>query len=156
MHDISSNPILLRHSEYLMKASLLRTLIIDDDSLARFNLQILLDNITDVELVGTCSNASEASEYIQQIKPDLIFLSIEMSPVTGFQILSLIDPALMPKVILVTTSQDFALQAYNANAVDYLLKPVQKNRLEVAIKKAQTYSNYICLYKNDVNRQLMH
>lgn len=111
----------------------LRCLIIDDEFLARMRLQKLLESYDDLLIVGTCRNGREALELIPLKEPDLIFLDIQMPDLNGFQVLSKLKNK--PEVIFTTAYDQYALKAFEINAVDYLLKPFDEERLEIAIKR---------------------
>ncbi|MFT5336117.1 MAG: two-component system LytT family response regulator [Sphingobacteriales bacterium] len=111
----------------------MRTLIIDDERLARKELQSLLKDFAHIEVIGECSNAEEAKKKIEQLHPELIFLDIQMPGKTGFELLE--DLEYMPKVIFCTAYDEFAIKAFEVNALDYLVKPVEVARLEQTIKK---------------------
>lgn len=112
----------------------MRTIIVDDERLARKELSGLLTKFEHIEVVGEFGNADEALAGIEQLKPDLIFLDIQMPGKNGFELLDELE--VVPKVIFVTAYDDFALRAFEKNAVDYLLKPVEEDRLAEAIQKA--------------------
>lgn len=112
----------------------MRTIIVDDERLARKELSGLLSKFEHIEVVGEFGNADEALAGIEQLKPDLIFLDIQMPGKNGFELLDELE--VVPKVIFVTAYDDFALRAFEKNAVDYLLKPVEEDRLAEAIQKA--------------------
>jgi len=112
----------------------IRALIIDDESLARDLLRHYLSKDERVELVGECSNGFEGVLAIQELNPDLVFLDIQMPKITGFEMLELISN---PPVIIFSTAYDqFAIRAFESNAIDYLLKPYPFERLVVALNKA--------------------
>ncbi len=111
----------------------MRALIIDDERLARKELASLLTKIPSVEVIGECSNAEEAKKTIESENPDLIFLDIQMPGKNGFELLE--DLESVPKVIFVTAYDEYALKAFEVNALDYLLKPVEEDRLLEAIQK---------------------
>jgi len=112
----------------------IRTLIIDDESLARDLLRHYLSKDERVELVGECSNGFEGVLGIQELNPDLVFLDIQMPKITGFEMLELIPN---PPVIIFSTAYDqFAIRAFEANAIDYLLKPYPFERVVAALNKA--------------------
>jgi two-component system, LytTR family, response regulator len=114
-----------------------KVLIIDDEKLAREITKKYLTDNNEVEIIGEASNGFDAIKIINEQKPDLIFLDIQMPKLTGFEMLDLIDN---PPVIIFTTAYDnYALKAFEANAVDYLLKPFSKERFEEAIQKAFIY-----------------
>ncbi len=129
-----------------MESSTQRTLLIDDEPFATLALQELLEEFPDIEVVGTCSNAIEALEAIEKLQPDLLMLDINMPAISGLELLNLIDPELHVKVIFITAHDEYALQAFDANAIDYLLKPIEKKRLQRAIDKAQAFQRSEPLY----------
>lgn len=111
----------------------MRALIIDDERLARKELTTLLNVHKDIELIGEAVNADDAFEKINTLQPDLIFLDIQMPGKTGFELLESLDRA--PKVIFTTAYDEFAIKAFQYNALDYLLKPIQPERLNETVKK---------------------
>ncbi|HOY49165.1 MAG TPA: response regulator, partial [Flavobacteriales bacterium] len=100
---------------------MIRVLLIDDEPLARQLVRKYLQTQTDVEVLAECGDGFEAAKAIAQHKPDLIFLDVQMPKISGFELLELLDPA--PAVIFTTAFDEFALKAFEANAIDYLLKP---------------------------------
>jgi two-component system, LytTR family, response regulator len=110
-----------------------RAIIIDDERLARNELRKLLAEHPEVEIVAEATNANEGIEKINELQPDLIFLDIQMPGKTGFDMLSEIDKA--PAVIFTTAYDEFAIRAFEFNALDYLLKPVEPKRLSDALHK---------------------
>ncbi len=123
-----------------------RTLLIDDEPFATLALQELLENFPEVEVVGTCSNAIEALDSIEKLQPDLLMLDINMPAISGLELLNLLDPELKLKVIFITAHDEYALQAFDANAIDYLLKPIEKSRLQRALEKAQAFQTSESIY----------
>ncbi|MFA0961775.1 LytR/AlgR family response regulator transcription factor [Roseivirga sp. BDSF3-8] len=111
----------------------MKAIIIDDERLARKELSNLLAEHKEIELVGEAVNAEDAKEKINELKPDLIFLDIQMPGKTGFELLEELDK--VPRVIFTTAYDEYALKAFEVNALDYLLKPVQPERLSEAMKK---------------------
>lgn len=111
----------------------MRTIIIDDERLARTELRKLLQEYPEVEVVDEAANADEGLAKIESQQPDLIFLDIQMPGKTGFDLLAQLDRA--PQVIFTTAYDEFALKAFEVNALDYLLKPVEPKRLADAIQK---------------------
>jgi two-component system, LytTR family, response regulator len=110
-----------------------KAIIIDDERLARAELKKLLQDFPEIEVVSEASNVQEGIEKIEQLNPDLIFLDIQMPGKTGFDLLQEIDRA--PHVIFTTAYDEFALRAFEVNALDYLLKPIEPKRLADAIHK---------------------
>jgi len=109
-------------------------LIIDDESPARDLIRHYLQNYPDVEIVGEASNGFEAIILIKEFNPQLIFLDIQMPKLTGFEMLELMDR--LPEIIFTTAYDQYALRAFDSNAVDYLLKPFSKQRFDIALQKA--------------------
>jgi two-component system LytT family response regulator len=111
------------------------TIIVDDEKLAREGLKALLKEFSEIEIVGEATNADEAIELIDRLKPQLMFLDIEMPEKSGFDLLEeLIET---PCVIFTTAYNEFAIKAFEVNALDYLLKPIQSQRLREAIAKVK-------------------
>ncbi|HSE42274.1 MAG TPA: response regulator, partial [Acidobacteriota bacterium] len=115
----------------------LRLLVIDDEPLARTRLKRMLLEIRAVEVVGECSNGNQAVEQIDKLQPDVLLLDIQMPEKNGFQVLEMIETDL-PYVIFVTAYDQYAIQAFEVYALDYLLKPFNKDRLERALLRART------------------
>jgi len=112
-----------------------RTIIIDDERLARNELKKLLQEFGEIEVIDEAANVQEGIEKIEKHNPDLIFLDIQMPGKTGFDLLEELDHA--PKVIFTTAYDEFALKAFEVNALDYLLKPIEPKRLADAVQKMQ-------------------
>ncbi len=110
-------------------------LIIDDERLARKELNSLLAEHHEIEIIGEAVNADDAFEKINTLNPDLLFLDIQMPGKTGFDLLEMLDS--VPKVIFTTAYDEFALKAFEVNALDYVLKPIQPERLKDAISKLE-------------------
>ena len=117
----------------------MNVLIVDDSRLARTELRHLLLAFPDVTVVGEARHADEARAQIQALKPDLLLLDVQMPGQTGFELLASLDAA--PHVIFTTAYDEYALQAFAVNALDYLLKPVQEARLAAALAKARARSS---------------
>lgn len=113
----------------------IKTLLIDDERLARIELRKLLKEHPSIEILEEAANAEEALQKIDQLKPDLIFLDIQMPGKTGFDLLAELDRA--PQVIFTTAHHEFALKAFEVNALDYLMKPIEPRRLADAVQKVQ-------------------
>lgn len=109
-------------------------LIIDDEKLARDLLREYLETFPEIELVGECSKGSDAVEQINKLKPDLIFLDVQMPGMTGFDVLDEIEHE--PYVIFSTAYDQYAIKAFEKNAVDYLLKPLDQERFRQAVDRA--------------------
>lgn len=113
----------------------IKTLLIDDEPLALAELQTMLQPYTEIEVIGTAANAKEAQEKITLLKPQLIFLDINMPGQSGFEMLESLDGA--PHVVFVTAYDQFAIKAFEVDALDYILKPVNKQRLAEAVEKVK-------------------
>src|SRR5213593_1983225 len=101
----------------------IRTIVVDDEKPARVRLMDLLQQESDVEVVGTASDGREALDLIRRLKPDLLFLDVQMPQLDGFDVLQQLAPDELPITILVTAYDKYAIQAFDAHAIDYLLKP---------------------------------
>lgn len=132
-----------------------KALIIDDERLARTELKKMLLDHPEIEVVGEAANAEEGVEKIESLAPDLIFLDIQMPGKTGFQLLSELDRS--PNVIFTTAYDEYALKAFEVNALDYLLKPVDAKRLADAIQKlhAQEEREQSSLNPANINRSIL-
>lgn len=115
--------------------NLIRAVIIDDEDLARDLVRTYLAGYPEIELIGECSNGFEGAIIINDLKPDLVFLDIQMPKVTGFELLEIIDH--QPQIVFTTAYDQYAIKAFERNAVDYLLKPFSKERFEDAIVKVK-------------------
>ena len=114
---------------------MLKVILIDDERLARSELKRMLQEFPDVEIIGEAANAEEGIEKIETLNPDLIFLDIQMPGKTGFDMLTELEKA--PHVIFVTAYDEYALKAFDVNALDYLMKPVEPKRLADALLKVK-------------------
>lgn len=113
----------------------LRVLIVDDEELARFVVRELVETHREMEVVAECINGFEAVKAVAEHKPDLLFLDVQMPKLTGFDVLELIGMEI--PVIFVTAYDEFAMKAFEVHAVDYLLKPVGRERFEAALERAK-------------------
>jgi len=113
----------------------MKALLIDDSKLARQELKHLLNSIDDIEVVGEAENAQVAIEKIEKLNPALIFLDIQMPGKNGFELLMELEK--IPEVIFITAYDEYALEAFNHNALDYLQKPIKLERLSKAVEKAK-------------------
>ena len=112
---------------------MMRTILIDDESLARDIVKHYLSSFPDIEVVAECSDGFEGLKAITQHQPDFIFLDIQMPKINGFEMLELVEKP--PAVIFTTAFDEYAIKAFEVNAVDYLLKPIEQARFEQAIQK---------------------
>jgi two-component system LytT family response regulator len=122
-----------------MSPAPIRTLIVDDEPLARERVRLLLEREPDLEIVGECSDGHEALATIRSTSPDLVFLDIQMPELDGFGMLAELDPAHLPAIIFVTAFDQFALRAFEVHALDYLLKPFDSERLQAAVQRAREW-----------------
>lgn len=118
---------------------MIRTILIDDEPLARDIVKFYLSDYKEIEIVAECSDGFEGLKAITLHKPDLIFLDIQMPKISGFEMLELVEDK--PAVIFTTAFDEFAIKAFEVNAVDYLLKPIDKTRFDAAIKKLPSRLN---------------
>lgn len=136
----------------------MKALVIDDERLARKELISLLSQFPKIEIVGEAVNADDAQEKIDSLKPDILFLDIQMPGKNGFELLESLD--IVPKVIFTTAYDEYALKAFEVNALDYLLKPIHKERLEECVQKildgeqAEQQQNADNQYKLGLNDQV--
>jgi len=117
----------------------MRTLIVDDEMHVREELETLLSETGEYLVLGTCSNAIQALRAVKAMRPEVMFLDIHMPRVDGFQFLGMIDPERMPLVVFVTAYDEYALKAFEESALDYLLKPVQAERLARTTEKLKRF-----------------
>jgi len=117
--------------------AIIRTVIIDDEVLARQNVEALLRSDPDIQIVAQCGTAPQAVEAIKQHQPELIFLDVQMPGMSGFEVLAKLPPALLPQIVFVTAHDQFALQAFEVHAVDYVLKPFNRARFAAALTRAK-------------------
>ncbi len=117
----------------------IRTLIVDDEPIARARVLALLGDEADVEVVGECSNGAEAVAAIEHMAPDLVFLDIQMAEMDGFELARALGPARMPAVVFVTAYDEYALRAFEIHALDYLLKPFSVERFKSALTHAREH-----------------
>lgn len=116
----------------------IRALIVDDESLAREALLVMLDDDPDIEVIAECRNGREAVTLIREQSPDVVFLDIQMPEMDGFQVVEEVGAMQMPVTIFVTAFDKHALRAFEAHALDYLLKPFDHDRFNTALQRAKT------------------
>ena len=114
------------------------TLIVDDEVLARKKLCVLLERDPDFRIIGECTTAADAVRAVRQSRPALMFLDIQMPDEDGFTVINGIEPELRPKIIFTTAYDQYAFQAFEAEAVDYLLKPFDEQRFARAVQRAKS------------------
>ena len=114
----------------------IRAIVVDDEDLARLVLRELLQSHPEVEIVAECANGFEAVKAVAEHKPELMFLDIQMPKLSGFDVLELLDRGARPAVIFATAYDQYAMRAFEVHAVDYLLKPVGRERFEAALARA--------------------
>lgn len=116
----------------------IRAVIVEDEDLARQVLKEMLSHHSEVEIAGECANGFEAVKVVPELKPDLLFLDIQMPKLDGFEVLELIDAGDAMAIVFVTAYDQHALRAFEVHAVDYLLKPFSEDRLAVALARAKS------------------
>lgn len=114
----------------------MKALLVDDERLARNELRRLLENFPKINIVGEAANADEATQLIDELQPDLLFLDIQMPGKNGFELLQSLEGH-VPEVIFTTAYDDYAIKAFEYNALDYLLKPVELQRLSEAVQRVE-------------------
>jgi two-component system LytT family response regulator len=115
----------------------IRTIIVDDEPLARRGLELRLREAPDVEIVRQCANGREAIAAIAELAPDLMFLDIQMPGLSGLDVVAQVPQESLPMIVFVTAFDRFAIQAFEAHALDYLLKPVDDERLGRALERVR-------------------
>jgi len=114
-----------------------RVLVVDDESLARRRMRALLAGVSDVMLLGECETGAQAVAAIRELEPDLVFLDVQMPELDGFDVIAAVGPDKMPPVIFVTAFDDYAVNAFEVGALDYLLKPVDQLRFSQTLERAK-------------------
>ncbi|HEY8362455.1 MAG TPA: LytTR family DNA-binding domain-containing protein [Tissierellaceae bacterium] len=121
---------------------MLKCLVVDDERPAREEIMYILNEIDEVEVVGEASHGTEALELIEKLKPDVVFLDIQMPQMTGIEVAKkILDKGMEVSIIFVTAYDQFALKAFEVNAVDYLLKPIDEDRLKKTVQKLMSMKN---------------
>jgi two-component system, LytTR family, response regulator len=115
----------------------IRTLIVDDEALARRGIELRLQQAGDFEIVAQCSNGREALAAVHAHKPDAMFLDIQMPGMSGFEVLAEIPHESLPTLVFITAYDQYAIRAFEARAVDYLLKPIDETRFEAALERVR-------------------
>lgn len=132
-----------------MQSTKINTIIVDDEPLARKRILRLLAQETDVEIIAECGDGLAAISAINEHQPDLIFLDVQMPEISGFDVLSELDSQTVPAVIFVTAYDQFTIQAFDAHAVDYLLKPFSEERFRQAVSRARQRLGTNCHVSTD-------
>src|SRR2546428_3371292 len=117
----------------------IRTLIVDDEALGRKRLRKLLETESECEIIGECCDGQEAVAAMRSFTPDLLFLDVQMPELNGFEVLAQLDHKRLPVIIFVTAYDQYALKAFEAQAIDYLLKPFEDERFYQSLHRARAY-----------------
>ena len=115
-----------------------KTLIVDDEPMARATIRLLLKDDSEIEIAGEIGNGFEAVNAIRKLKPHLVFLDVQMPEKNGFEVLNDLDEEELPCIVFVTAYDKYALRAFEVNAIDYLLKPFDDERFKIALQRAKT------------------
>jgi two-component system, LytTR family, response regulator len=118
-------------------SSHIRSVIVDDEELSRRGIELRLSRQPDFEIVAQCANGREAIAAIAELKPDLVFLDIQMPGISGFEVLARLPHHLLPMVVFVTAYDQYALNAFEARAIDYVLKPIDDDRFQTALTQVR-------------------
>jgi two-component system, LytTR family, response regulator len=119
----------------------IRALIVDDEPYAREELALMLAEHADIEVIDACSNAVEALRLISRTKPDVVFLDVQMPRISGMELAGMLDPDAMPRIVFVTAHDQYAVAAFEENAFDYLLKPLEPARLAKTLARIRETHN---------------
>jgi two-component system LytT family response regulator len=122
-----------------MSHGVIRTLLVDDEPVARQVLREELDAFPDIEIAGEAENGRQALQKIAELQPDLVFLDLQMPGMSGFEVVRNLSGPHLPAVVIVTAFDQYAIEAFDAGAVDYLLKPISETRLQKAIDRARAW-----------------
>ena len=114
----------------------LKTIVVDDETMSRKLILSCLEDLPEIEILAECSNGREALTTVLEQEPDLMFLDISMPGLNGFDVIKKIQPELLPMVIFCTAFERYALEAFDVHAVDYIVKPLDEQRLQLAVKRA--------------------
>ncbi len=131
---------------------MIRALVVDDEPIARAGLRKLLEAEADMSVVGECRDGAEAVARIRSDRPDLVFLDVQMPELTGFEVLSSLAPDELPAIVFVTAYDAYALDAFEASAVDYLLKPFDRERFARALSRARRFlaGDQLAVFRNKI------
>ena len=119
-----------------MKTVRLKTIIVDDEALGRDHLKTLVSGHTNVDVIETCCNGRLALEAIHRLSPDLVFLDMHMPGLSGIEVMELVDLPFAPMFVFATAHEDYAIKAFELQAIDYLLKPISQGRVNAAVDNA--------------------
>ncbi|MEO8070774.1 MAG: response regulator, partial [Acidobacteriota bacterium] len=117
---------------------MIKAFIVDDEKLAREGIRLMLKKEADVEVIGEAADGPGAMRSISRLTPDLLFLDVKVPGLDGFEILGKLDAQSLPLVIFTTAYERYAVKAFEAHAIDYLLKPIRAERLRDAVQRART------------------
>lgn len=126
----------------IMDNETIKTIIADDEPAARDSIQILLSKRQDIEVVAACKDGKETAETILKLKPDLVFLDIQMPEMNGFDVLEAVRDSFLPSFVFVTAFDQYALKAFERSAIDYLLKPYDDDRFYQSLEKAKQWITF--------------
>lgn len=135
---------------------MIRALIIDDEPLLRERVRTLLAEYGDIELIGECRDGQEAVNMILAEQPDLIFLDIQMPELDGFEVIKAISDEYLPAIVFITAFDEYAIRAFEVNAIDYLLKPINESRFKQAIERTIDRLKEPYTHKPDYDRNLLN
>lgn len=113
----------------------IRALIVDDEPPSRQTMRIMLEGVPEVQVIGECGSGKEALHKVKKLKPDLMFLDVQMPTMNGFDVLESLGPEHLPIVVFVTAYDQYAVKAFETNAIDYILKPFDSTRVKKAVQK---------------------
>jgi two-component system, LytTR family, response regulator len=116
----------------------LKAMIVDDEPIARRNLEALLEEDPEIEVIAVCASGTEAVKLIRKVPPDVLFLDIQMPEIDGFAVLKRINLTTIPAIVFVTAYDQYALRAFEAHALDYLLKPFSDERFAITLERAKS------------------
>jgi two-component system LytT family response regulator len=134
---MDSATILSRVAQAVAKPERYNVLLVDDEDLARQNVQIMLKDDSEIDSISECTNGFEAVEFLRSTPIDIVFLDIQMPQLSGFDVLQMLEPEQIPVVVFVTAYDRYALKAFAASALDYILKPVEEERFFKALERAK-------------------
>src|SRR5262245_47863278 len=131
----------------------IRALVVDDEPLAREGIRLLLEGDPEVAVAGECGTGRDAVAAVMQLRPDLLFLDVQMPEMNGFEVVAALEPAQLPVVVFVTAYDRYALRAFEVHALDYLLKPFSDERFHDALRRAK---QHLCLSRmTDLSQRLL-